>query len=187
MIGLRGYIPAELSHLQNLSQIILDHNYITGTIPSELATLLDLGEYNNILVVKRKRKCMFLSSHKAGCVARLSSVILSINDNALSGTLSSEFGGLSSLVFLFIDSNMFTGTLPSELGNLESLRSLSCRDNFFTGTLPSTLGKLSSLRKKPLAPCLSTQYAPAAHVSVQSEFPFPTIHLQVPFQRSTES
>jgi Leucine-rich repeat (LRR) protein len=44
-----------------------------------------------------------------------------LNDNQLSGSLSTAIGDLSSLTFLQIDNNQFTSTIPSEMGQLSGL------------------------------------------------------------------
>jgi Leucine-rich repeat (LRR) protein len=49
-----------------------------------------------------------------------------LNDNQLSGSLSTAIGDLSSLTFLQIDNNQFTSTIPSEMGQLSGLSKYNC-------------------------------------------------------------
>ena len=47
---------------------------------------------------------------------------LDLNDNLLTGGLSTEIGSLTNMIFLQMDFNQFSGPLPSELGDLANLR-----------------------------------------------------------------
>eukprot|EP00300_Choanocystis_sp_HF-7_P012513 c17922_g1_i1.p1 GENE.c17922_g1_i1~~c17922_g1_i1.p1 ORF type:complete len:883 (-),score=160.39 c17922_g1_i1:58-2412(-) len=60
--------------------------------------------------------------------------------NDLSGTIPSEFGGLSSLRFLELSGNRLTGSIPSQLERSTLLNSLSLDSNQLTGVIPSQLG-----------------------------------------------
>ena len=70
---------------------------------------------------------------------------LDLNNNNLSGGLSSELGQLQRLSELLLSNNNLTGSIPPEIGQLSRLRHMSLSGNPFTGTLPSELGQLSNL------------------------------------------
>jgi Leucine-rich repeat (LRR) protein len=53
-----------------------------------------------------------------------------------------ELGELVSLEYLHINNNQLTGTITTELGELVSLEYLYINDNQLTGTIPSELGHL---------------------------------------------
>ncbi|KAL7470064.1 hypothetical protein ACHAXS_010319 [Conticribra weissflogii] len=61
---------------------------------------------------------------------------LDLNDNFLTGTLSTAIGQLDSLTFLQIDHNEIEGTIPTEVGLLSLLRIGFFNDNDLTGTMP---------------------------------------------------
>ncbi len=71
---------------------------------------------------------------------------LSIEDNALTGTIPPEIGLFDSLVKLSLNSNAIEGELPTTLGLLSGLQDLSVHRNFLTGTLPTELGNLNALQ-----------------------------------------
>ena len=111
---LTGTIPTELGNLTDLQGLYLDFNQLTGTIPPELGNLSSLtGLY--------------------------------LADNQLTGSIPAELGNLTSLIELTLDDNQLTGSIPAELGNLTSLKGLLLSINQLTGTIPAELGNLSSL------------------------------------------
>ena len=50
---------------------------------------------------------------------------LSLNGNALTGTIATELGGLSSLEVLELQMNSLSGTIPSEFGDLYNISKFS--------------------------------------------------------------
>jgi hypothetical protein len=69
---------------------------------------------------------------------------------ALTGTLPTELGGLSSLTTLYVfgfggDQNGLSGTFPTQLGMLRSLNLLNLAGNRLVGSLPTQIGKLKKL------------------------------------------
>ena len=90
---LSGSIPSELGNLANLGVLWLDDNELSGSIPSELGNLDNLRT-------------------------------LSLSNNELSGPIPSELGNLANLVTLWLDGNQLSGPIPSELGNFDNLQAL---------------------------------------------------------------
>ncbi|XP_031744751.1 probable LRR receptor-like serine/threonine-protein kinase At1g56140 isoform X2 [Cucumis sativus] len=72
---------------------------------------------------------------------------LKLDQNFLTGTLSSSIGALSELRTLSLGINALSGELPKELGSLSKLELLAFGSNNFSGPLPSELGNLSVLRE----------------------------------------
>jgi hypothetical protein len=71
---------------------------------------------------------------------------LFLNNNQLSGTISSKLGDLVDLAYLWLNNNQLSGTIPSELGSLGKLKDLYLSSNQLSGTIPSALGNLINLK-----------------------------------------
>jgi hypothetical protein len=61
---------------------------------------------------------------------------LNFQNNQLMGTIPTELGSLSGLIFLGFNNNHFTGTVPTELGALTGLSALIFDRNKLAGTVP---------------------------------------------------
>ncbi len=116
--------------------INLPNNNLTGTIPSDIGTLLDL-EY------------LFLNGNNlSGPIPeRLGDLVnlkmLSLGSNNLSGTIPGSLGNLEELDTLNLSSNNLSGRLPPQLGNLKNLTNLRINTNSgLTGPLPHSLTNL---------------------------------------------
>jgi hypothetical protein len=137
--SLSSHLPPELFQLQYLSNINLDYNNLTGSIP----TLIDLPFLSSFQLNSNKLtgtipndiyNCTFLMT-------------LQISDNQLKGTISTNIGNLDSLLFLGVAKNQFVGTLPTELGQLVRLQTFTSIGSNFTYQVPS---ELCTLRQKSL-------------------------------------
>ena len=112
--NLTGTIPPQLGRLVTLELLRLGVNNLTGTIPPRLGDLANLEHLN-------------------------------LGTNNLTGTIPPELGNLASLTWLYLDNNGLTGTIPSQLGNLANVEDLFLHRNDLTGTIPPELGNLASL------------------------------------------
>jgi len=65
--------------------------------------------------------------------------------NNLAGTIPTELGLLTDLVFLGLEQGSTTGTIPSELGGLSNLNFIDLDFNLLNGSIPSELFGLSNL------------------------------------------
>ena len=72
---------------------------------------------------------------------------LKLKGNNMFGTIATEIGLLTALLYIDFDSNSLSGSIPSELGNLDSLRHLELDSNRLTSTVPSELGSLNDLKE----------------------------------------
>ena len=136
---LSGTIPSELASLSTLRDLWLQNNRLTGPLPPELGNLSNLrklGLSDNGLTGPLPPEW--------GKLANLH--YLSLHSNALTGTLPPAWGELANLARMFLHSNDFTGSLPAAWGNLSNLRELFLYSNRLTGPLPPELGNLSNLR-----------------------------------------
>lgn len=111
---LTGTIPPELGNLDNLTYLSLIGNVLTGSIPAELGNLSNISR-------------IFLP------------------ENQLTGPIPAELSNLSTLTRLYLNNNQITGSIPAELGNLTGLQILWLNDNQLSGRIPTELVNLSSL------------------------------------------
>lgn len=107
---LTGTIASDISLLgPSLAYIYLDDNYLTGSIPSSVGSLYYM-------------------------------YYLDLGDNSLSGTLPSTIGEMSKLVDFKISGNLgITGTIPTSVGMLNMIENLKFEDTNLMGTIPSQL------------------------------------------------
>jgi Leucine-rich repeat (LRR) protein len=108
--NLTGTIPSELGNLTNLGILGLSYNQLTGSIPNSLGNLTNLG-------------------------------ILSLGNNQLTGSIPIELVNLTSLTQLRLFENQLTGGIPAELDKLTVLEELILDSNQLTGGIPGELGK----------------------------------------------
>ena len=123
-----------------VSQIDLESNHLSGSIPTELGTLTnleDLNLYGNNLTG--------IIPAELGNLSKLWS--LDLGGNQLSGSIPAEVGNLGMLERLWLGANLLSGTIPAELGNLSTLQSfdLSFGNNQLTGSIPMSFLNLVSL------------------------------------------
>ena len=134
---LTGTIPVELGQLTKLTTLNLYKNALTGAIPVELGQLtnltgLSLG--NNALTGAIPVE-----------LARLTNLTgLDLGWNALTGAIPVELGQLTNLTGLYLRGNQLTGAIPVELARLTNLTGLSLGNNL-QGTIPVELGQLTNL------------------------------------------
>ncbi|GAF91501.1 unnamed protein product, partial [marine sediment metagenome] len=70
---------------------------------------------------------------------------INLQTNNLSGSIPTELGNLSSLVYLLLPNNQLSGSIPTELGSLSILGGLFLGNNQLSGSVPPELGNLNSL------------------------------------------
>lgn len=111
--GLTGTVPTELGLLRNLGQILLSSNSLTGPLPSQLGQLTML-------------------------------TYIDLSKNKLGSSICSELGLLRSMNQLDLSSNLFTGTVPVSFCDFTRLKYFNlCVNNRngcpYQGAVPSCL------------------------------------------------
>ena len=137
--NLTGSIPSSLGGLSELVTLSLTSNSLTGSIPAELGNagkLQFLALWDNDLTGSIPSELGKLSALRS----------LTLNGNELSGSIPSSLGNLSALTHMQLWDNQLTGSIPSELGNLTNMSSLGLYGNQLSGSIPSSLGNLSELQ-----------------------------------------
>jgi len=134
--GISGPIPPEIGTLVNLNYINLRFNELTGSIPESIGNLISL-------------------------------TTLSLSDNSLTGEIPVELENLVNLENLYLHNNQFSGELPNIFYGMESLVHLSLYENQLNGTMPGSicdiynnleyLGLHSNLFCPPYPDCLTTE------------------------------
>lgn len=73
--------------------------------------------------------------------------IIDLSQNAISGSIPTQYGDLRSLTKISLNSNQLSAAIPSELGKIDDLIFLKLANNNLSGMIPSELGNLESLEE----------------------------------------
>ena len=115
-------------------------NNLIGSIPS---TIGDMKGLQTLILDSNKFTSMpeqisFLSNLR----------LLSVRNNALTGTISADLGLLQELRGLYLDNNNLRWRIPPQLGQLTNLEDgLGLSNNSLVGEIPSEFGELTRLSK----------------------------------------
>ncbi|KAE8801912.1 putative receptor-like protein kinase [Hordeum vulgare] len=127
---LTGPISRQLFLISALSNfMLLGHNLLSGTLPSEIGNLKNLGVLdfasNNISgeIPASIGECQSLQH-------------LNISGNSLQGKIPSSMEQLKGLLVLDLSSNNLSGSIPQFLGNLKGISALNLSLNNFEGEVP---------------------------------------------------
>lgn len=129
---LSGPLPASFfSALSTLTYLQLDHNALSGSLPSTIGSLTLLGEldldHNS------------LRSQIPESLGRLASVqYLFLNANQLSGAMPTSMSSLTSVQFFNLASNNLYGPVPTSLSLLSNLHSLALAGSGLCGAWPGS-------------------------------------------------
>lgn len=86
--------------------------------------------------------------HRIGCSDNNEVVALHLSNGAISGTIPSELGAITTLKRIELYKNFdLKGIIPSELASLVNLEALYLHQTSLEGSLPSSLGKLTKLQE----------------------------------------
>ncbi|KAG6528463.1 hypothetical protein ZIOFF_010638 [Zingiber officinale] len=163
---LTGIVPKSLTQLPSLSKVTLTNNLLQGPVPEFPPSVKEVdvdpkgesfcistpGEcdprVNSLLSVakgfgyparfaenwKGNNPCGWLGIN---CDDNGNITVISFQKMGLNGTISSEFGSITSLQKLFLSNNNLTGTVPDTLAKLPSLKELDVSNNSLWGQVPT--------------------------------------------------
>lgn len=115
----QGQLSGDLfGALSKLSQLEVEANYISGSIPAELA-----GSTQLVYMYLRRNSLNFT----------LESLI--------------QPGYLTNIFALWLDSNYISGTIPTSIGLLTNLASLSITNTTISGHIPTQMGLLTNMKR----------------------------------------
>ncbi|KAL0341674.1 UNVERIFIED_CONTAM: putative receptor-like protein kinase [Sesamum calycinum] len=133
-----GSIPREISNLQNLNTLYMNFNYLNGTIPDSLGSLPNLAR-----VVLASNQ---LTGKIPSSFGNMTSLLwLFLFDNWLDGGIPLSLTNCKQMVFFSVAQNNLTGILPPEIIGMPSILSFNASYNSFTGHLPEEVGNMSRL------------------------------------------
>lgn len=137
--NLTGTLPALLANLTELRRLVLNGNSLSGPIPRELGSLAKLTMLN-----LRGNALGGSIPAELGALVHLDT--LELFDNELSGPIPPELGNLSSVRRFTVGWNELTGAIPAEMGRLDNATYMNFSLNQLTGTIPPELGDLESIQ-----------------------------------------
>lgn len=126
---LTGRLSDRIDNFENLEQLVLYENSISGTIPTTLSSLSVLS----YLDLSSNRLTGSLPESLLGMTS-LSSLYLSRNQ--LSGSIVGQASSLSKLAYLWLDDNQFSGEILPTFGDYLNLKSILLSGNNLLGTMP---------------------------------------------------
>ncbi|KAE7996361.1 hypothetical protein FH972_001092 [Carpinus fangiana] len=136
---LDGVPPPSIVKLPYLQKIDLSRNYLTGTIPSQWASLKLIYLSFNV------NKLSGPIPSFLGNIATLKT--LNIENNLFFGIIPPQLGDLVNLECLILSSNNLTGELPFSLTKLTRLDEFRISRNNFTGRIPDIFRSWKVIRK----------------------------------------
>uniref|UniRef100_A0A0D3GI65 Receptor kinase-like protein Xa21 n=1 Tax=Oryza barthii TaxID=65489 RepID=A0A0D3GI65_9ORYZ len=154
-----GTIPLEIGNLKNLTELRMDYNLFSDSIPP---TLVNLHKLVVLSIAKNKHsgplpdamgnllqlnELSLDGNNFSGSIP--TSIVycrqldkLNLSHNSLSGSIPSELFKISSFSqYLDLSYNQLSGDIPQEAGNLINLGTLNISNNRLSGNIPSTLGQ----------------------------------------------
>lgn len=134
-----------LSNCTQLISLLLNHNKLSGDLPSSVANLSAQLQHfcieNNHFTGKLPR-----GIHKFQSL-----ISLTMQQNLFRGELPDSIERLSKLQRLFAHQNKFSGEIPNIFGNLTQLYMLTLGYNQFSGRIPESIGECQRLNSLGLS------------------------------------
>jgi Leucine-rich repeat (LRR) protein len=132
-----GTFPSKFP--KSLTNLRMDRNSISGTLPSELGLLTNL---QSLIVTQNFRLAGWIPTELGNCK---SLELLHLDSNNFKGSIPTDFGRLTNIRNMRLSQNEFSGMIPTQLGRCTSLTQLDLNNNDFSSAIPSHLGQLSIL------------------------------------------
>ncbi|KAL7442295.1 hypothetical protein ACHAXM_009202 [Skeletonema potamos] len=149
--GIYGKLPATILNLTQIEELVLDNNYVEGTIMPELGTLQQLSRLRLVLnmlqgpipsslqnLTKLKDLQLwgnYMTGHLPNNLS-LELERLQLHDNSFVGTIPPEWGRCRNLTVLDLSYNDLTGPVPTEFGNLVNMTEFYTEFNVLYGFMP---------------------------------------------------
>jgi hypothetical protein len=141
---LRGSVSTRLGELTDLTDLFLNNNALSSSLPVQMQRLTSLGKISGSALFPTSER---QSTHKYSSPPFFQiKVNLLLNDNQFTGTIRDGFDSFRNLDFVDFSANQFTGTLPSSLFDIRDLRFLYLSNNQLEGKLPENWGNAVFLR-----------------------------------------
>lgn len=135
---LQGSLPNQITRLNELTGLYIQHNQFAGALPAEIWRLSSLE-----FLEAHANELTGPIPHGIGILDKLRS--LQLNNNRIGGTLPDTFATMEYMYELRLAHNLISGTVPQTLGHLPRLRHLSAEGNLISGSLPDSIGSLEYL------------------------------------------
>ena len=137
--NLVGTIPSEIGDLNTgLTSLILDRNFLSGSIPIELWNLTNL-----------QRLILYNNSLSGAIPSEIGNLInltaLDIHGNPFGGTIPDELWSLTHLSWLYIQGCSLDGQISINIINLTGLKGIKISSNQFDGVIPIVVANHTSL------------------------------------------
>ena len=127
-------------HMGGLSEVWLQDNLLTGTIPQKISNLYKTLKIFDASVNKLSGEL----PKELGLCRELHE--LNLFFNRITGAIPRSWGLLKKMRFMSLSTNHLSGRIPEELANMARLEQLDLSYNKFGGTIPNKLGVLTSPR-----------------------------------------
>ncbi len=144
-----------------VTNLVLDHNQLTGSIPTSVGNLTALTS-----IYLRSNQLTGSIPRSVGNLTALQRLYL--DGNQLNGPLPIELGNLLAVQEIELGNNQFSGSIPVSLGNLLAVVFIELRSNKLTGNIPASLGNLKTLQKLLLGVNQLTGAIPASLGNVKT-------------------
>eukprot|EP01018_Ginkgo_biloba_P020339 Gb_41502 [translate_table: standard] len=143
MNRLEGSIPSSLSNCQNLANVSLANNRLTGYIPPQLGQLTKAERCHSTSIGYYHSTGGYIPLEFGEKLAKLQR--LNIWANQLSGNVPKSLSNCSQLTLVSLGSNRLRGNTPVELGKLPFLEHLQLWGNQLVSGSNTTLSILTAL------------------------------------------
>jgi len=147
--GLAGKVTPWIYALPELTTLTLGDNDIDDAGWDKIAGLLSVEDLG--FEVGTKLKSLVLTGNKISSVEGIDALADSLKElhltyNRITGPMPDELFELTNLRVLSISENAITGTIDKRLGTLYHLREFYCYGNMVEGQIPEELGQLKQLQ-----------------------------------------